>query len=67
MAATPYLYRNNILPIVAELVGADRILYASDYGLLHQQRIINYVAASGLAQEAIDMILGGNAQQLLGL
>lgn len=67
MAATPYLYRNDILPIVAELVGVDRILYASDYGLLRQQRIINYVTSSGLHQEAIDMILGGNAQQLLGL
>src|SRR5437016_11531034 len=60
MAATPYLYRNNILPIVADLVGADRILYASDYGLLRQQRIINYVTSSGLGQDAIDMVLGGN-------
>jgi len=67
MAASPYLYRNNSLPIVADLVGADRILYASDYGLLRQQRIINYVTSSGLGQDAIDMVLGGNAQQLLGL
>ena len=67
MAATPYLYRNSILPIVADLVGAERILYASDYGLLRQQRVINYVTSSGLHQNAIDLILGGNAQQLLDL
>ncbi|GAC1382907.1 MAG: amidohydrolase family protein [Ktedonobacteraceae bacterium] len=66
-AATAYLYRNSILPVVANLVGADRILFASDYGLLRQQRIINYVTQSGLSQDAIAMVLGGNAQRLLGL
>src|SRR6266581_5999078 len=66
-AATPYLYRNAILPVVADLVGADRILFASDYGLLRQRRIIDYVTQSGLSPEAVQMVLGGNAQSLLGL
>src|SRR6266581_8032454 len=66
-AATVYLYRNTILPIVADLVGADRILFASDYGLLRQQRIIDYVAQSGLDADAVVKVLGGNAQSLLGL
>src|SRR5690349_18758424 len=35
-AATIYLYRASIFPIVSQLVGPDRILFASDYGLLRQ-------------------------------
>ncbi len=66
-AATTYLYRNTILPVVADLVGADRILFASDYGLLRQRRIIDYIAQSGLSAEAVGMVLGGNAQNLLSL
>ena len=64
-AATAYLYRNDILPVVAKLVGVERILFASDYGLLRQQRIIDYVTQSGLNSEEIALVLGGNAQRLL--
>jgi predicted TIM-barrel fold metal-dependent hydrolase len=66
-AATAYLYRNTILPVVAKLVGVERILFASDFGLLRQQRIMDYVSQSGLDTDAVEKVLGGNAQQLLGL
>ncbi|MFL5624322.1 MAG: amidohydrolase family protein [Ktedonobacteraceae bacterium] len=66
-AATAYLYRNAILPAVVDLVGAERILFASDYGLLGQQRTIDYIVQSGIDTDAIEKILGGNAQSLLGL
>src|SRR5207302_11394496 len=66
-AATVYLYRNTVFAVVAELVGADRILFASDYGLLRQQRIIEHVKQSGLSADAVEKVLGGNAQRLLGL
>jgi len=66
-AATVYLYQQRIFPVVAELVGADHILFASDYGLLGQRRIIDHVAQSGLNTDEVQMVLGGNAQQLLGL
>lgn len=66
-AAIPYLYRNAILPVMASLVGADRILFASDYGLLRQKRVMDYVIQSGLSAEAVGKILGGNAQSLLNL
>ena len=66
-AATVYLYRQDIFPIVVSMVGAERILFASDYGLLRQQRIIDHIAQSGLSVSAIEMVLGGNAQRLLGL
>ena len=64
-AATAYLYRNDILPVVAKLVGVERILFASDYGLLRQLRIIEYVRQSGLSSEEVALVLGGNAQRLL--
>ena len=66
-AATPYLYRNTVVPTVAQIVGADRILFASDYGLLRQQRVIDYIRQSGLSAEAVEMVLGVNAKALLGL
>ncbi len=66
-AATVYLYRQDIFPIAANLVGADRILFASDYGLLRQRRIIDHITQSGLDDQLVKMVLGGNAQGLLGL
>jgi len=66
-AATVYLYQQRIFPVVAGLVGADRILFASDYGLLRQRRIIDHITQSGLKTDEVQMVLGGNAQRLLGL
>ncbi|HEV2654327.1 MAG TPA: amidohydrolase family protein [Ktedonobacteraceae bacterium] len=66
-AATIFLYRPTILPVVAQLVGADRILFASDYALLRQRRVIEHIEQSGLDQESRAMVLGGNAQRLLGI
>lgn len=66
-AATIYLYRNTIFPVVAGMIGADRILFASDYGLLHQRRVVNHVKASGLDAAALELVLAGNAQHLLSL
>jgi predicted TIM-barrel fold metal-dependent hydrolase len=66
-AATIYLYRATIFPIVAQLVGADRILFASDYALLRQRRVIDHIKQSGLDVPSQESILGGNAMRLLGL
>jgi uncharacterized protein len=66
-AATIYLYRKDIFPVVAKLVGAERILFASDYGLLSQRRVIDHIKHSGLSPEALEMVLGRNAQRLLRL
>jgi predicted TIM-barrel fold metal-dependent hydrolase len=64
-AATVYLYQDTIFPIVAKLVGPERILFGSDYGLLRQGRIIEHVKRSGLEQNAVDLVLGENAKTLL--
>src|SRR5258707_3707633 len=47
-AATIFLYRDAIFPVVVQLVGADRILFASDYGLLRQKRVIDHIRQAGL-------------------
>jgi predicted TIM-barrel fold metal-dependent hydrolase len=64
-AATIYLYRNTIFPVVASLVGADRILFASDYGLLRQGRVLTHIKQASLDEGALEMVLGKNAQNLL--
>ncbi|GAC1462248.1 MAG: amidohydrolase family protein [Ktedonobacteraceae bacterium] len=66
-AATPYLYRDTIFPIATQLVGTDRILFASDYGLLSQQRVITHIKQAGMNAESIAKVLGENAQNLLRL
>ena len=66
-SASIYLYRDNIFPIVKSLVGADRILFASDYGLISQKRIISRIRQSRLSEEQVAMVLGGNAQHMFGM
>lgn len=66
-AATIYLYQDTIFPIVEKLVGADRILFASDYGLISQKRVISRIQQSGLSEKQVAMVLGDNAQRLFGI
>jgi len=65
-AASPFLYHPQIYRQAAELIGADKILFGSDYPLMPQSRVIKEVKAAGLSAEAEDKILGGNARRLLG-
>lgn len=66
-AATTYLYRPEVYRIVAELVGADHVLFGSDYPLLRPGPMLRRVRALSLPDEALGMILGGNAASLLSL
>ena len=66
-AASPLLYSPEIYHQVTRLVGADKILFGSDYPLLAQNRIINEIKSSDLPEEAKGQILGGNAQKLLSI
>ena len=67
MAASPFLYRSQVIASVAGLVGAGKILFATDFPLIRHQRLLRQVDECGLNQEDRDAILGGNAEKLLGL
>ncbi len=66
-AASPFLYRPGIYHSVAGLVGADRILFASDYPLMQPARPLGEIAGQDLTESERSLILGGNAARLLGL
>lgn len=66
-AASTYLYRFDIFPVAARMVGADRILWGTDWPLLSQSKFMARVRASGLTEEEQTAILGGNAARLLRL
>jgi predicted TIM-barrel fold metal-dependent hydrolase len=67
-AATPFLYSPPIYQRVAELVGAERILFGSDYPLISQRRqrqaIEESFSDNGVARQ---LVLGENACRLLRL
>ena len=67
MAASPLLYRPEVLRTVAGLVGPDKILFATDFPLIRHQRLLRQVTESGLDSAAQGAILGGNAARILGL
>ncbi len=66
-AASPLLYTSEIYNQVIQLVGADKVLFGSDYPLLEQKRLIEEIKALKLAEETENLILSGNARRLLGI
>jgi hypothetical protein len=48
-------------------VGADKILFGSDYPVMRPSRILKEIEASGLGEAEKNYILSGNARRLLGL
>ncbi len=66
-AASPFLYQDNIFEHVAEILGADKILFGSDHPLIRQNRIVKAIHSLNIPEDAKSMILGGNAQRILGL
>jgi len=67
MAASPLLYRPEVLRTVAGLVGPNKILFATDFPLIRHERLLRQVTESGLDSAAQEAILGGNAARILGL
>jgi hypothetical protein len=66
-AASPFLYRPEVFGSVKGLVGVERILMGSDYPLLRARRLVTQVEESGLSEDDMAAILGGNAERLLGI
>lgn len=66
-AASPFLYSPQIYKQVIQLVGAEKILFGSDYPLLAQSRLLEEIRTLDLPEETRNLILSGNAQRLLGI
>lgn len=66
-AATPFLYRYDIFAHVAEILGAEKVLFGSDYPLITQLRIIKGLESVSLSSHDKALILGENARRMLGL
>ena len=66
-AASPFLYSPQVYTQVVQLVGADKILFGSDYPLLAQGRLLKEIRSLNLPEETKSLILSGNAQRLLGI
>ncbi len=66
-AASPFLYSPQIYNQVIQLVGADKILFGSDYPLLAQSRLLKEIKSLNLPGETARLLLSGNAQRLLGI
>ena len=64
-AASTYLYHVDVFRIVAEICGADRVLFATDYPLLRQGPLLQRVRELGLPEPALRLILGESAAKLV--
>jgi len=66
-SAVPFLYEPTAYRAVADLVGADRLLFSSDYPLLRAEPYRTAFAAAGLNDSEQRAVLSGNAAALLRL
>ena len=66
-AASPLLYSPQVYNQVIQLVGADKILFGSDYPLLPHSRLLKEIDSLDLPEETKKLILSGNAERLLGI
>jgi predicted TIM-barrel fold metal-dependent hydrolase len=64
-AATVFLYKPEIFEQVSCIIGSGKILFGTDYPLMHQNRVIAQVQSAQLPEEDKAKILGSNAQRLL--
>jgi uncharacterized protein len=66
-AASPLLYSPTVYREVINLLGADRILFGSDFPLLLYNRALREIDGLGLSETQQEFILSGNARRLFGI
>jgi predicted TIM-barrel fold metal-dependent hydrolase len=66
-AASTYLYRFEVFRAVLDIVGPERVLMASDYPVLRQDRFLRRVRDANLREEEVGPVLGGNAIRVYNL
>jgi len=65
IAATVFLYKPQIFEQISRIIGSDKILFGTDYPLMHQSKVLDQIQSAQLSEEDKARILGANAQQLL--
>ena len=66
-AASPFLYDPAIYAVAVKIVGAQRVLFGSDYPLIVPDRYFEEMAAAGLTEEDQSWIKGRSASKWLNL
>jgi len=66
-AASPYLYNKTVYRQVVDIIGAERVLFGSDYPLISPARSLAEIRAAGLTEMEQAAVTGGNARRLFGL
>jgi predicted TIM-barrel fold metal-dependent hydrolase len=66
-AASPYLYRQEIYRLAAEIIGPEKILFGSDYPLLSPSPYPTEMTKGGLPPEHQEPIISQNALKILGI
>ena len=66
-AASAFLYRPEVYESVVRIVGADKVLFGSDYPLLKPGRLLAQVRNSSLEIDQQEALLWRNAARLFGL
>jgi hypothetical protein len=64
-AATVFLYRPEVFEQMSSIIGSGKILFGTDYPLMHQNRVLAQIKSAQLSKEDKDKILGANARKLL--
>lgn len=66
-AAVPFLYDAAAVRAVIDHIGADRVLFGSDFPLRHPRQDLDWLAAVNLSADEQRRVLGANAAALLGV
>ena len=66
-AAFPYLYRSEVFAASVIAAGVDRVLFASDFPIVTQQRALDELAEAGLSETERAAVLGENAARVFSI
>lgn len=66
-AASTYLYSQQVFLHIGQIVGYERVLWATDFPVLTQRRFIARMRQLPLSESDRDAVLGENAARLFGL
>jgi hypothetical protein len=66
-AASPFIYSKKIYAIASQIVGAEKILFGTDFPLISPRRYFKELEESGLSRQDQAKILGVNIAKLLAI